>query len=953
MEQAWPIKLTSETAHWKRISYPFQSFTSTKRTHTLFTQSKRKILYPFSMDSRNDSTRRHTSLSKPKSDQPHIRNPEEGWIHESDLQRYLDKFFYQTFESTIRDAQGCPSTMGTERSNDQSGRLPRLLSSTDSSQASGISGLSGSSQQSDLLFPSSPDGIILFPLASHQSLPTSIEIVENQPEVEGQSFCRRPIDDESRNRRIHKRERSAPPNIGGLRLDRIDDEIGSASLDEETLFGIHPEFTQDDCVNSQSEEEELGQRSETNLQKVSLADKSHPLTSWQNDRHVCRFLSSESPHEKPPQLHPETQAREQRNGQNLTCSDPRHGILFPNVDGMERRVVNSTNTQLLSDDGRFLHRLGSSLEGRDGGHSFYSRRPLDSTAVEEVQSLGILHCSDGDRSIRSQAGQYLTPVRQHPDGEVHEQVIWAGGETQLGSSSIVQPGDEAEHPIAKRPCSRNRKCDGGLPISLEPEVGVDHPSTLVQSSGTRVRDVSGYLCESTDQTIDLLHGLEGTEERILSRRCPSECMAQTSLGSTTNQTPQCDSQIVNTVASGDSYYHHTRMASSTMVSSPSSDARIESNDPSENRSESSSTESHQEAQDLGSFIRGGRSFRDLIRLGSFGERAADALMKNTLRKEPKVESRWRSYVAYLKNHSFPDPLSVATITDYMVHKVKDQKRPLVGLEQIAGMIRSVTTIIGVFDVNRQAQLQFFIGEYIKRHTLRPKAKKGFIDMIAILQTIRQPLPTTVQQHEVMMRAIVATLVSAITMWRGISVTLISEPDISQTSLNFILEIPFSKTDKKFDGRKVMFKGIEDNGIDPRTWINRYIELTQGTRQRFREKFPGSVVPLFLPLSNKPFNDKYLSEQTISNAMQLILTKANQTVDAFKEKIVPSSWRGTTKNRLRRLSVPKDYIDIIGDWKGSVTAVHYDRFIPPSCWIPLCLAQTNAFVEEDFPPLERH
>ena len=110
------------------------------------------------------------------------------------------------------------------------------------------------------------------------------------------------------------------------------------------------------------------------------------------------------------------------------------------------------------------------------------------------------------------------------------------------------------------------------------------------------------------------------------------------------------------------------------------------------------------------------------------------------------------------------------------------------------MVRVVTTIIGAFDANRQAQLQFFIGEYIKRHTLRPKAKKGFIDMIPILQVIRQPLPTSDKEREVMVRAVVATLVSAITMWRGVSVNLISEPEIRADSDKFILEIPFSKID---------------------------------------------------------------------------------------------------------------------------------------------------------------
>src|SRR3989338_318089 len=143
----------------------------------------------------------------------------------------------------------------------------------------------------------------------------------------------------------------------------------------------------------------------------------------------------------------------------------------------------------------------------------------------------------------------------------------------------------------------------------------------------------------------------------------------------------------------------------------------------------------------------------------------------------------------------------------------------------------------------------------------------------------------------------------------------------------------------------MFTGIEDSAIDPRVWINRYIEITQSTRQRFRDTFPGHIVPLFLPLSHMSFNDRYLSEQTISNAMQLILTKANQTFDAFNEKIVPSSWRGTTKNRLRRLLVPKDYIDIIGNWKASIPAEHYDRFIPPSCWIPLCLVNLLPFVKK--------
>ena len=507
-------------------------------------------------------------------------------------------------------------------------------------------------------------------MALNKSLPTSVKITENQLEVQGQSVCRRPVDDESGSRGSRKRERHASRDTGELGLDRIVIEIGSASLDEETLPGIHPEFTQDDCIDSESEKEEFDQRLETNLQEVSLADKSHSLISRQDDRDVCRFLSSESTYEKPAQLHSEAERREQRIGENFAGNNPGHGILLRDVNGMERGMVNSTNTQLLHDDGCVIHGLGSSPERRERDHPLVSCRPLDSTTNEEVQLIGTHLSQDGNRSLRSQEGQHPTLVRQYSYGQIHQQSIWSSGEAQLGSSSIIQPCDETEHPIAKRPCSRHRQCDGGLPISFEPEVGMDDACTMVQSGGTGIRDVGGYICKSTNQTIEVLHGLEREEERILSGRWPSECMAQTSLGGATNQTSQSDTEIVNQMASGNRSNHHSGLASSTMVSGSSSDAGTEINNSSEDRSEGSSAESHQVTQDLDSFIRAGKPFRDLIRLGCFGQRAADALMKNTLRKEPKVESRWRSYIDYLKDHSYPDPLSVATITDFMVHRVK-------------------------------------------------------------------------------------------------------------------------------------------------------------------------------------------------------------------------------------------------------------------------------------------
>src|SRR3989338_5813402 len=247
----------------------------------------------------------------------------------------------------------------------------------------------------------------------------------------------------------------------------------------------------------------------------------------------------------------------------------------------------------------------------------------------------------------------------------------------------------------------------------------------------------------------------------------------------------------------------------------------------------------------------------------------------------------------------------------MVERVAKQQRPLIGLQQIAGMINAATTVLGKFCPSRQALLQKFIDEYVKRYTERPKEKTGFVNLLEVFKVIRKPFDEKSKSGEIRTRSIVATLISIISMWRGNSLSLMTEPE-NNTAMTLICSVPYDKTDKTFDGLIIHFLNDEllDASINPYLWVQKYLSLTQTTRTRYEERFPDKKTPLFVPISGQPIT-QYLSPQTLSNGMQSILTEANQITDQYGDKIMPSSWRGSTQQRLRRCNVPDVYIEVIG------------------------------------------
>jgi len=374
--------------------------------------------------------------------------------------------------------------------------------------------------------------------------------------------------------------------------------------------------------------------------------------------------------------------------------------------------------------------------------------------------------------------------------------------------------------------------------------------------------------------------------------------------------------------------------------------------PTEMGAQRGSSSERQEIEDLDYCIRRRQPLSKLIRMGPWGKKAADKILGETILGDSNLESNWLRYTDYLNRNGNPPPFQVSTITDYMVEKVKNQQRPEVGLQQVAGMIHTISKLLGLNHGARQEQLQLYIKEYVRRHTLRPKETTGFINVIEVLKVIRKPLPQDEVGKEIRVRAIVATLLSAVTMWRGVSLVLMNQPNMPENDNTFVCAIPFSKRDtKRFDGRKLNFTDGSDPSISVRRWIQLYLMLSEETRMRHREKYPEGPLPLFVPLKGKPITDHYLTQQAIASGMKQILIEAEQSADEFGDKIYASSWRGSTQTRLRRLLVGEDYISIVGDWTGTIRQKFYDRYAPPPCWVDLCLAQSNIWIPQTPLPIE--
>ena len=110
----------------------------------------------------------------------------------------------------------------------------------------------------------------------------------------------------------------------------------------------------------------------------------------------------------------------------------------------------------------------------------------------------------------------------------------------------------------------------------------------------------------------------------------------------------------------------------------------------------------------------------------------------------------------------------------------------------------------------------------------------------------------------------------------------------------VLAVPWNKTDKELNGRRLRIPPANIERLSPAYWIHHYIRLSSSHRTVHQMKY------LFIPLkSSKTPTQEMLCPTTISNQVKDIIEQSEVLIDHLGNKITPSSIRKSTQTRVRR------------------------------------------------------
>lgn len=782
-----------------------------------------------------------------------------------------------------------------------------------------------------MVFQSLTNGPQLQPLGVFQADESSTTLPQTVAQQQAQSLCRRPPDPQPEPIAAPTRPEDDRPTLQQTWDRNQPLQMLPDTGEHQALLGRTHQFRQPNTCPTAYPQKEPDRRHQQSDEDSDHSEQSSSKPRRKDGRSIQHIFSSKDSNQKSTSVLPNELPELTDDDHANPGRSQRHEILFAPVTTVEGTTDLATAFQPPP-----LHRciivgLGGStvstqhVDPDDGREVDTNRVPL---AHQPSRTNGRSTVPTTDQPPKHKRSE---SHRQHDQQSLHKQALRKSQQSKRRSTQALPLSSQKEHSPDVQLHPRGKELGCGPTVENLSARVVDTEQLVPSTSGS-----SRHICIEDEQIDDDLHGQARHSTREVSWGCAHSPLARTCVGSAAVSSSEQDSQAPTEMETRNSRHPNAQLAGTAMVSTTCTAGH--SNDTLLVRSRDATTSTD---ETLDSVLKATTLNQLFLASSAFGPAAAESLQKETDRGScaRTKDTLWRQFVAVNNDTtSLPDLFSTRRITDFMVEKVKKQSRPLTTLQNIAGMVNTATRILGLWEEGRQGTLQYFIEDYQKKHTKKQKETKGFIDATAVAHHFIQQPATTEREK----RAKLLTLIACTTMWREESIVRIPVPTSLVSPITLML--PYDKTD--LEGRSITLHDSSQPQLALSTAIREYLQSSERTRNKMLEQF--GTAPLFVPLWRSKISKGFLTSDTASNDLQLVLSAANQVNDSRGFRIWPSSWRGSSQNRLRRCQVPDGYIVSTGNWKETVRQKHYDNFILPNCWSDLCLGLTNQFIPDDLP-----